>query len=166
MSWPSKIKYYLTLVTIASFFIAGGVEYSTFNNQYCNNVSYLFCYYCVIVFLLSPGVIIPTCWNYMHDNFGAEKWFYGLTLAAMSISNFIMGPLMGALYDRTHEPKYIVLFLNLFEIGGELKSLMYPLLLCMYPFLFSGNFMYFAASSKYMILASRFLTGMDEWINN
>ena len=65
----------------------------------------------------------------MHDNFGAEKWLYGLTLAAMSISNFVMGPIMGALYDRTHEPKYIVLFLNLFEIGGKLKSLMYPLLL-------------------------------------
>ena len=54
----------------------------------------------------------------MHDNFGAEKWLYGLTLAAMSISNFVMGPIMGALYDRTHQPKYIVLFLNLFEIGG------------------------------------------------
>ena len=59
----------------------------------------------------------------MHDNFGAEKWLYGVTLAAMSISNFVMGPIMGALYDRTHEPKYIVLFLNLFEIGGKMKFL-------------------------------------------
>ena len=36
----------------------------------------------------------------------------------MSISNLIMGPLVGAIYDKTHQTKLLVLFLNLFEIGG------------------------------------------------
>lgn len=54
----------------------------------------------------------------MTDTFGAEEWFYGLTLAAVSISNLLFGPLMGAIYDHTHQTKLFVLFLNLFEIGG------------------------------------------------
>ena len=55
----------------------------------------------------------------MNKEFGAEKWLYGLTLSALSISNFMIGPIMGTLYDRTHQTKLIVLFLNLFEIGGK-----------------------------------------------
>ena len=55
----------------------------------------------------------------MHNDFGAEKWLYGLTLSALSISNFVIGPIMGAVYDRTYQTKLIVLFLNLFEIGGK-----------------------------------------------
>ena len=58
----------------------------------------------------------------MHNKFGAKEWLYGLTIAAMSISNMIVGPIMGAMYDRTHCTKAIVLFLNLFEIGGTWSS--------------------------------------------
>jgi ceroid-lipofuscinosis MFS transporter 7 len=76
----------------------------------------------------------------MNKKFGAEEWMYGLTISAMSISNLIVGPVMGAIYDRTHWTKALVLFLNMFEIGG--------------------NFMYFAATSVYMVIGSRFLIGM------
>lgn len=55
----------------------------------------------------------------MHTMFGAEKWLYGLTISAMSISNFIVGPIMGAIYDRTHWTKTVVMFLLLFLIGGQ-----------------------------------------------
>ena len=68
-----------------------------------------------------PGVILPTCWDYLHEEFGAQKWLYGLTISAMSISNLLIGPIMGAIYDKTHQTKILVLFLNLFEIGGQLS---------------------------------------------
>ena len=57
----------------------------------------------------------------MHSQFGADKWLYGLTISAMSISNLLASPVMGAVYDRTHWTKAIVLFLNLFGIGGSTK---------------------------------------------
>lgn len=104
---------WLTRITIAAFFLSGGIEYS---------------------------VILPTCWDYMNTRFHSENWFYGLTLSAMSISNLLIGPIMGALYDRTHRTKILVIILNIFEI--------------------TGNFMYFAATSKYMVLGSRFLVGI------
>lgn len=73
------------------FFLAGGVEYS---------------------------VIFPTMLDYVRSKHGKE-WLYGLCLAAFSISNLITAPLYGLLFDKTHKTKYIVLFANLFEIGGE-----------------------------------------------
>jgi ceroid-lipofuscinosis MFS transporter 7 len=68
--------------------------------------------------IFTVGVIIPTCWDYMSKEFGAEEWMYGLAISALSISNLIVGPIMGAIYDCTHSTKVLVLFLNLFEIGG------------------------------------------------
>ena len=64
------------------------------------------------------GVILPTCWDYM-ESLHSDKWLYGLTLAAMSISNLFVGPVMGGIYDRTHQTKLIAVVLILFLIGGE-----------------------------------------------
>lgn len=77
-------------MTIATFFLAGGIEYS---------------------------VIFPTMWDYIHG-MGGQEWMYGLTLAAFSISNLFAGPVYGLLFDMTQQTKVIVLFANLFEIGG------------------------------------------------
>ena len=77
---------------MASFFLVGGIEYS---------------------------VILPTMWDYLHSK-GGEEWLYGVSLAAFSISNLITGPLYGIVFDRTHRTKLIVLFANLFEIGGQI----------------------------------------------
>lgn len=76
---------------MACFFLVGGIEYS---------------------------VIFPTMWDYM-QSFGGKAWLYGLCLSAFSISNFFTGPLYGLVFDRTHKTLFIVLFANLFEIGGE-----------------------------------------------
>ena len=76
---------------MTAFFLAGGVEYS---------------------------VIFPTMWDYV-QSFEGKQWLYGLSLAAFSISNLITAPLYGVLFDKTHQTKYIVLFANLFEIGGK-----------------------------------------------
>lgn len=74
------------------FFLAGGVEYS---------------------------VIFPTMLDYVKSK-GGEEWLYGLTLAAFSISNLITAPVYGLVFDKTQRTKFIVLFANVFEIGGEL----------------------------------------------
>ena len=86
----SRVKRWTTQATIATFFLAGGVEYS---------------------------VIFPTMWDYMQHE-GGEEWMYGLALAAFSISNLIAGPVYGFVFDMTHQTKMIVLVANLFEIGG------------------------------------------------
>ena len=75
---------------MAMFFLAGGIEYS---------------------------VILPTMWDYLHG-LGGNEWLYGLSLSAFSVSNLIAGPLYGFVFDMTHQTKLIVLFANLFEIGG------------------------------------------------
>jgi len=64
------------------------------------------------------AVILPTLLDYLQREFGADKFFYGLTLSAFSMANFLSGPLYGLAFDRTHQTKLIVLFGNLFEIGG------------------------------------------------
>ena len=106
--WPEMVavKKWLTWTTIVVFFLSGGIEYSWVGVT------------CGLVLSCFTGVILPTCWDYLHKQFGARKWLYSLTLSAMSISNLIMGPLVGAIYDKTHQTKLLVLFLNLFEIGG------------------------------------------------
>ncbi len=123
------VKKWTTLFTMACFFLAGGIEYS---------------------------VVFPTMWAYVESKNG-EEWFYGLSLAAFSISNLITAPLYGLFFDKTHKTKFIVLFANLFEIGGKLQTC--PSLPHYSTYYFLGNFMYMAATSKYMILGSRFIVG-------
>lgn len=77
---------------MACFFLAGGIEYS---------------------------VIFPTMLDYVKSQ-GGEGWLYGLSLAAFSISNLVTAPLYGLIFDKTHQTKFIVLFANIFEIGGKL----------------------------------------------
>lgn len=81
-----------TYITMAAFFLAGGIEYS---------------------------VIFPTMLDYL-QSVGGGEWMYGLSLAAFSISNLITAPLYGVIFDKTHRTKLIVLVANLFEIGGRL----------------------------------------------
>ena len=114
---------------MAGFFLVGGVEYS---------------------------VIFPTMYDYVRSE-GGEGWLYGLSLSAFSISNIITAPLYGLVFDRTKKTKLIVMFANLFEIGGKFLSAFPPDVRARRYFI--GNFMYFAASSKYMILGSRFVVG-------
>ncbi len=77
-------------ITVACFFLAGGIEYS---------------------------VIFPTMYDYL-ESLGGQEWLYGLSLAAFSISNLFLSPLFGFVFDKTHRIRLIVLFANLFEIGG------------------------------------------------
>lgn len=87
----TKFRKWSTYFSMAVFFLAGGIEYS---------------------------VIFPTMLDYLQSK-GGEEWLYGLSLAAFSISNLFTAPLYGVIFDKTHRTKFIVLFANLFEIGGE-----------------------------------------------
>ena len=89
----TRVKLWTTRVTMACFFLAGGIEYS---------------------------VIFPTMWDYLRG-LGGQEWLYGLSLAAFSISNLFTSPLYGLVFDMTQRTKLIVLFANLFEIGGNLQ---------------------------------------------
>lgn len=74
---------------------------------------YVFTMSCIYI-----GVILPTCWDFMSIRFHSPKWLYGVTIAAMSISNLFIGPIMGGIYDRTQQTKLLVAVLLLFQIGG------------------------------------------------
>ena len=107
----------------------------------------------------------------MRERFESEKWFYGLTLSAMSLSNLLFGPIMGALYDRTHQTRLLILILNIFEIAGMDVSIIhlsvfhyvnvYIFIKSSCVYLSTGNFMYFSSTSKYMVFGSRLLTGKN-----
>jgi hypothetical protein len=85
------------------------------------------------------AVIIPTLYPYL-KTFGGDETFYGVTFAAFIMSGLFSGPTFGLITDHVRKTKVIVLVANMFEIGG--------------------NFMYFAARSKYMVLGGRLISGV------
>ncbi|EDV21517.1 uncharacterized protein TRIADDRAFT_60061 [Trichoplax adhaerens] len=101
-----------TNVSIGVFFLLGGIEYA---------------------------VIIPTLFNFVVNRFGGSNWMYGMILSAFSFAQLFSNPLMGYLCDRSKNAKWVVIFGNLFELGG--------------------NFLYFAAPSQYWLLGARLLCG-------
>ena len=86
------------------------------------------------------AVILPTIWDYMHESFNANGIFMGMTISAFSISGVISGLYMGKLSDSISFTKPILLIGNLFEIVG--------------------NFIYFIAINKWLLLMSRFISGI------
>lgn len=71
--------------------------------------------------LVPLAVILPTIWRYLQI-LEAPPYFLGLGLSAFSLSGLLAGPLFGFWSDRSGRTKSIVLFSNLFEIGGELPG--------------------------------------------
>ncbi|XP_019733311.1 major facilitator superfamily domain-containing protein 8-like isoform X3 [Hippocampus comes] len=95
-----------------------------------------------LIFTLSGieyAVILPTIWRYLQI-LEAPPYFLGLGLSAFSLSGLLTGPLFGCWSDRSRTTKPIILFSNLFEIAG--------------------NFMYFIGYSKWLLVASRLVTGV------
>ena len=78
-------------------------------------------YLCMALFFLAGGIEYSVVFPTMLDYLGDEEWLYGLTLAGFSISNLVTAPIYGVIFDKTHQTKMIVLFANLFEIGGEIS---------------------------------------------
>ena len=76
----------------------------------------------------------------MHEDFNANGIFMGTTISAFSISGVISGLYMGKLSDSINFTKPILLIGNLFEI--------------------LGNLIYFIAINKWLILISRFISGI------
>ncbi len=86
----ASFKRWSTYITMAMFFLAGGIEYS---------------------------VIFPTMYNYV-EVMGGQEWLYGFSLSAFSIGNLITSPIYGLVFDKLKQTKWIILLGNLFEIGG------------------------------------------------
>ncbi|CAH1772819.1 unnamed protein product [Owenia fusiformis] len=108
-----KRKKQCTYFTIGIFFLLGGIEYA---------------------------VILPTIWLYLHNQFHAEQYFLGIVLSAFSFSGLFAGPIMGRWSDVAKNTKWILIFANMFEIGG--------------------NIMYFMGYSMWFILAARLIAGI------
>ena len=64
------------------------------------------------------AVILPTLWLYLEHRFDAEQWFFGVVFAAFPFSSLLSSPLFGFWVDYTQKTKTVILFANLFEIGG------------------------------------------------
>lgn len=86
------------------------------------------------------SVILPTIWDYIHEDFNANGMFMGLMLSAFSLSGSIAGVFMGQWSDKRHSSKLIIVIANLFEI--------------------IGNLIYCLGINKYMLLLSRFISGI------
>lgn len=103
---------------------------------------------CVGLFFLLGGieyaVILPTLWLYLEHRFDAEQWFFGVVFASFCFSNLLSSPFFGFWVDYTQKTKPAILFANLFEIGG--------------------NFLYFVAWSKYLVLGARLISGIGAGI--
>ncbi|XP_022090432.1 uncharacterized protein LOC110979169 isoform X2 [Acanthaster planci] len=67
-------------------------------------------------------------------------------MAAFSFSGLLMSPLYGLIQDRFKKTKILILFANLWEIGG--------------------NFLYFYGGSKYILLSSRLMSGVGAGVGS
>ncbi|XP_046852886.1 multidrug resistance protein 2-like [Xenia sp. Carnegie-2017] len=92
------------------------------------------------------GVIIPTLWLFLQHTFDAKESYYSIVLSAFSFSSLITSPFFGAWIDFTRKTKITLLVGLIFEIGG--------------------NFLYFIAKSKHIVLAGRLLCGVGDGVGS
>ncbi|XP_064642207.1 uncharacterized protein LOC135496678 isoform X2 [Lineus longissimus] len=83
---------------------------------------------------------MPTLWLYLSERFDAQPYFLGIVMSAFSFMGLFSGPIMGRMSDKTGKTKYLILFANLWEIGG--------------------NVMYWMGFNKWFILGSRLIAGV------
>ncbi|CAB4016065.1 major facilitator superfamily domain-containing 8-like [Paramuricea clavata] len=92
------------------------------------------------------GVIIPTLWLFLQHTYHANESYYSIVLSAFCFSSLITSPFFGAWIDFTRKTKVTLLVGLVFEIGG--------------------NFLYFSASSKYLVLIARLLCGVGDGVGS
>lgn len=102
----------LTFVTICIFAFMTGVEYA---------------------------VILPTAFDYVKTMTNVNI-YVGLILSSYSISGSIAGVIMGKISDVTGKVKLLIIFSNIFEIGG--------------------NILYFATNNIHIVLLGRLIAGV------
>ncbi|XP_038078943.1 uncharacterized protein LOC119746207 [Patiria miniata] len=118
MGLTLKTKKRLTNFAQSIFFLLGGIEYA---------------------------VVLPTLNEYL-GHLDGDPLFFGMVMAAFSFSGVLVSPLYGLIQDRIHKTKVLILFANLWEIGG--------------------NFLYFYGGSKYVLLGSRLLCGLGAGVGS
>ena len=68
------------------------------------------------------------------------------------------GPVFGAVYDRTHATKLLIMISIASSAVGE--SIILSVLCSLCAWFLTGCFLYFSAVSAYMVLAGRLIQGM------
>uniref|UniRef100_A0A672J4E9 Major facilitator superfamily (MFS) profile domain-containing protein n=1 Tax=Salarias fasciatus TaxID=181472 RepID=A0A672J4E9_SALFA len=94
---------------------------------------------------LWPSWKMLTSFSYL-QNFEAEPFFLGLTLSAFSLSGLLFGPLFGLYSDQTHTTKSVIVIAVVFQVAG--------------------NLMYFMGYSKWIVLSSRFVSGIGAGVGS
>lgn len=64
------------------------------------------------------AIILPTIWDYLRERFEAEHWLLGICITASSLCNVVAGPIVGAIYDKTHACRLLVMFTTLATAAG------------------------------------------------
>ena len=97
---------------------------------------------CIFVFLhgIEFAVILPTLWDRLHLDFNASGTFMGLVLSSYMLMCVICGFIMGPISDRVERTK-------IFYVVGIICTII-------------GEFLYFMGINKYVILASKLISGV------
>ena len=91
---------------------------------------------------MAYALIIPTAWGYI-NTFVSEQYAdiaMGLLLSVFALSGAIAGVIFGYLYDIGISLKRLILFGSMFQI--------------------IGNIVYFVGINIYVLITSRFITGI------
>ena len=67
------------------------------------------------------AIILPTVWEYVVDHFGAQQWLYSLAISSTNLVEVFFGPVFGAVYDRTHATKLLIMISIASSAVGEEK---------------------------------------------
>jgi ceroid-lipofuscinosis MFS transporter 7 len=97
---------------------------------------------CFFAFLtgIDFAVILPTLWDRLHLEFKASGSFMGVVISSYMFSGVLCGLIMGPISDKIDQTKIFYL------IGTFLTMI--------------GQFLYFLGVNKYLILASRLISGV------
>ena len=98
---------------------------------------------CLFAFLTGCdfAVIIPTLWERLSVDFNSSGVYMGVVISAYSFSGVISGFIMGQISDRINRTKFFNIIAIIFAI--------------------CGHALYFIGISKYLILASRCISGIS-----
>ena len=110
---------------IAVFYFALGIQYSKCVRDGlavdATSVYYAWRPYNYLLSVCHAAIIIPTAWDYLRIRFNAgnKKWLYSLTISAANAVSVIVGPLFGAVYDKSHTCKALVLISVVSSVVGK-----------------------------------------------
>ena len=111
-----SLRRILTLLSTVLIFTSFGAQYSKWG--LLSRVIIIL----IVSAHLHAAVVLPTVWDYLSKRFKAEHWVYSLSVTGASLTNVFAGPMLGAVYDKTHACKLLVLTAIAFAVSGKPDS--------------------------------------------